>query len=357
MTLILREVKGSKLTIPEMDGNLQYLEDLANSIRGVYRSVSESQEIFTESTTDIPATGLSITPPAGTYKVDFNGEYEVIGGNIVELAQIDLATLVLYLTNLTPTATHTLTFGSGEVITPGVYSVNGAASVAGILTLNGGGDPNALFVFKIVGAFNTASFTSILLSNGANAANVFFISGGEVGIGANNNVNGNFIANSAAAALGADCILNGRLLSTYGAIAFAAGQQSKPTIKSILELGILETFLCYTVSGTVQNTALAVITGDLGTNFGGVTIYPASVFNGLAYDDSQQFGNTSIFSLYNGTSQISNSERVKTFNLYTRDITLAGITTVDGSQAISVNWRTDIGRVFLNNRILTVVKL
>lgn len=31
MPLILRQDKGSKLTIPEMDGNLTYLEDLANS--------------------------------------------------------------------------------------------------------------------------------------------------------------------------------------------------------------------------------------------------------------------------------------------------------------------------------------
>jgi hypothetical protein len=335
----------------------QYIQGDGTLFDKFFKSIDSDIEVSTTSLTDVVVTGMTITPPAGTYKVDFNGEYEIIGGNIVELAQVDLSTLVLYLTNLTPTSTHPLTFGSGEIITPGIYSVNGAASVAGILTLNGGGDSNALFVFKIVGAFNTASFTSILLSNSANAANVFFISGGEVGIGANNNVNGNFIANSAAAALGANCVFNGRLLSTYGAIAFGAGQQSKPIVKSILELGILETFLCYTVSGTVQNTALAVITGDLGTNFGGVTIYPASVFNGIAYDDSQQYGNTSIFSLHNGTSQISNSERTKTFNVYTRDIILTGIAIVNGTETISVKWKTDIGRVILNNRIFTIEKL
>ena len=115
-----------------------------------FNSINSGVEIETTSTTDVVVTGMTITPPAGTYKVDFNGEYDVIAGNIVALAQVDLSTLVLYLTNLTPTAIHPLTFGSGEIITPGIYSVNGAASVAGILTLDGGGDPNALFVFKIV---------------------------------------------------------------------------------------------------------------------------------------------------------------------------------------------------------------
>ena len=34
MSLILRQIKGEKLTIPEMDGNLTYQESLATSNSG-----------------------------------------------------------------------------------------------------------------------------------------------------------------------------------------------------------------------------------------------------------------------------------------------------------------------------------
>lgn len=321
------------------------------------QSITSGTEIFTNSTTDVVVTGMTITPPEGTYKVDFNGEYDIITGNVCALAALDLQSLYLTLLNTPNTGTHGLTFGNGETITPGVYSVNGAASIGGALTLDGLGDPNSLFIFKITGAINTVTGTTIQVINGANASNVFFLATGAIGIIENNTISGNFISYGAAAALGENCVFNGRLFSTAGAIAFASGIQTKPLNKSIIEMGILENFLCFTVAGTVTNTALAIITGDLGTNFGGVTVYPSSVFNGIAYDDSQQLGNTSVFSLYNGNTQIINSERTKTFNVYTRDVILSAIATVDGTQAITLNWRTDVGRVILNNRILTIVKL
>jgi hypothetical protein len=122
-------------------------------------------------------------------------------------------------------------------------------------------------------------------------------------------------------------------------------------------MGILETFLCYTNAGNVSNTALAQITGDLGTSSGAVSIFVSSTFNGNIYDNSQQFGNSSNFSLYEGATMVSNSNRLKEIDAYTRDIILSGIATVDGTQAITVRWRTNIGRVYLNNRILTIVKL
>ena len=338
------------------------MQDIIDSVGvppsgGYYNSINASEEISTNSITDVVATGMSITPPAGTYKVDFNGEYDIITGNVCALAALDLQSLYLTLLNTPNTGTHGLTFGNGETITPGVYSVNGAASIVGALTLDGLGDPNSLFIFKITGAINTATGTTIQVINGANASNVFFLATGAIGIIENNTISGNFISYGAAVALGSNCVFNGRLFSTAGAIAFASGIQTKPLNKSIIEMGILENFLCFTVAGTVTNTALAIITGDLGTNFGGVTVYPSSVFNGIAYDDTQQLGNTSVFSLYNGNTQIINSERTKTFNVYTRDVILSAIATVNGSQAISLNWRADIGRVLLTNRILTIVKL
>lgn len=343
------------LEFPDKQGSFTIAT--TDDIGGNWDSINAANEVYSDSLIDETITGMTITPIAGTYKIDFNGNYDVIPGNVCTIATLDLQNLYLKLLNTPATATHGLTFGSGETITAGVYSVAGAMSVAGTLTLDGGGDPNALFLFRVTGAINTAIATTIQLSNEANAANVFFMAVGAVGIGADNVISGNYIAYGAAAALGANCIFNGRMFSTSGALAFSSGVQSKPIRKSVIEMGILENFLCFTNQGNVANTALAVITGDLGTNFGNVTIFATSVFNGNGYDDTQQLGSTNVFSLYSDTTIIENSSRTRRYYNYTEDVSLQGIVTVDGNQPISVKWRTDVGRVLMNNRILTVTKL
>ena len=331
------------------------IDDPIQAAKGVYESISESEQIETTSNTDIVAAGLEFTPQEGIYKIDFNGHYISIPGNVVEIATIDLQALYLYLSNLPATGAHGLSFGSGEVLTPGVYTIAGQMSVAGTLTLNGG--PDDIFVFRADGAINTASSTNILLTGGVKSANVFFLANGAVGIGAANNISGNFIAYGAAAALGANATFNGRLLSTAGAIAFGAGTISKPTDVSLIPIGILESFLSFTTQGGIQNTALAVITGNLGTGSATVVIFTGSVFNGVAFDVTQPLGDTNVFSLYQGETQIPHTERFRYYNTYVEDVALMGYATVDGTETISVRWRTDIGRVIFANRIFTILKV
>lgn len=360
------DVKERKSALVNKNTEYYTVEDIASFIGngGVdppvevnFLSITGSEEIDTTSLFDEVAEGMSATPVAGTYKVDLNANYNFVPGNVVTIAVLDFQNLYLNLLNIPATGIHGLTFGSGETITPGIYTVAGAMSVAGTLTLDGQGDPNALFVFRVTGAINTAIATTIQLSNGANAANVFFMAIGAVGIGANNVISGNFIAYGAAAALGANCIFEGRLLSTGGALAFGSGIQTKPPTISVVDLGILENFLCFTNSGNVANTALAVITGDMGTNFGNVTIFATSVFYGNAYDDTQQLGSTNFFSFYKDDVMVPNSTRIRRYDNYTQDLALCSVITVDGTESISLRWRVDVGRVVLANRIMTMVKL
>jgi hypothetical protein len=319
------------------------------------QTITSGTQIDTTSKTDVVATGLTVTPPAGTYKVDFNGHYLSIPGNVVQIATIDLQILKLYLGNLPFPIPHGLSFGSGETLTAGVYTVAGQMSVAGVLTLNGG--VNDIFVFRADGAINTASFTTIQLTGGVKSANIFFIGNGAVGIGANNTISGNFISVGSAIAFGADAIFDGRLFSTAGAIAFGAGTISKPTDVSPIPMGILDSFLSFTNLGGITNTALAVITGNLGTGSASVTIFTGSVFNGVSFDVTQPFGDTNVFSLYKGDVQIPFSDRKRYFNTYVEDVNLMATVTVDGAEEISVRWRTDVGKVILGNRILTVLKI
>jgi len=56
------------------------------------------------------------------------------------------------------------------ILTPGVYKYNSSAQLTGALTLSGDG----LFVFLIGSTLTTASSSSVLLINGAQAGNVFW---------------------------------------------------------------------------------------------------------------------------------------------------------------------------------------
>jgi len=345
-------IEGDDGVVTE-DGIYRFVDGVNTLLSGAVYSITSGTQIETTSNIDVVASGLEFTPPAGTYKVDFNGHYLSIPGNVVQIATIDLQALTLYINNLTATGTHGLSFGSGETLTAGIYDVAGAMSITGVLTLNGG--VNDIFVFRSTGALNTTPSTTVQLTGGVKSANVFFLANGALGLGANNVLNGNFIAVAAAAALGANATFNGRLLSTAGSIAFGAGTISKPTDVSLIPMGILDSFLAFTNSGGITNTALAKITGNLGTGSATVVIFLGSVFNGVAFDPTQSLGDTNVFSLYKGNTQIPFTERSRYYNTYVEDVTLQGTTTVNGTESISVRWRTDIGKVVLANRIFTIV--
>jgi hypothetical protein len=141
-----------------------------------------------------------------------------IANNTTSQAITDLTAVYNQLYALTPTnTTHAAAFG-GETLTSGIYSIGGAGSLAGTLVLDGQGNSNAIFVFKIGGAFTSGAASTITLVNGASATNVFWLADGAVSMGASTIISGTVIANGAIS-MGDGGILHGRLLSTTGAIA------------------------------------------------------------------------------------------------------------------------------------------
>ena len=133
-------------------------------------------------------------------------------------AATDLANACTTLSSKTVTATHNFPFGNGEILTAGVYSVAGAGSMAGNLVLDGGGNTNAEFVFKIGGAFSVGAHSSMKLINGARRCNIFWVTEGAISMGQFSFVKGNFIAHGAAVNMDGNCFLEGRLLSTSGEV-------------------------------------------------------------------------------------------------------------------------------------------
>jgi LruC domain-containing protein len=140
------------------------------------------------------------------------------GNAVTTQAAVDLKNLIAQINNIATTnSTHAPAFGS-ETLTPGVYAVGGAGSIAGTLTLDAQGDSNALFIFKIGGAFTTGAGAKVVLINGASADNVFWLAKGAVAMAAPTSISGNLIADVGAVSLGAGGELNGRMLSTTGAV-------------------------------------------------------------------------------------------------------------------------------------------
>jgi len=136
-----------------------------------YDTVNASQKISTTSTSDVVVAGMSLTPGAGSYSVTFNGEYTSSGSGTTSSAVTDLEAAYQVLLNKPTTLSHANAFGGGETLYAGVYETSGAGSIAGLLTLNG--TANDLFIFKINGAFSTSVGSTITLTGGAQASNVF----------------------------------------------------------------------------------------------------------------------------------------------------------------------------------------
>ncbi len=113
---------------------------------------------------------------------------------------------------------HTPAFGSGEILTKGVYDIVGAGSLAGVITLDAQNDSNAIFIFRFGGAFAVGAASQIQLVNMAASCSVFWVAEGAISVGAGSIMKGTFLAHNGAIAMLAGGSLDGRLLSTGGAI-------------------------------------------------------------------------------------------------------------------------------------------
>jgi hypothetical protein len=110
----------------------------------------------------------------------------------------------------------------GTTKTAGVYCSGSTLGVTGTLTLDGGGDANALFVFQAGSALTTGGASpNIKLINGAQAKNVWWQIGSSATIGTNNTFMGNIVAFTSITLSGADTLI-GRALALNGSVSLSA---------------------------------------------------------------------------------------------------------------------------------------
>ena len=126
----------------------------------------------------------------------------VTGGSIfgpaslADQALADINTAAVTLAGLGVTGTLSTNLG-GQTLTPGVYSLSGAASLlTGTLTLNAGSAPNALFVFLLPSTLTTASASVVNVINGTAGTEVYWVVGSSAALGSGSTFQGNILAHA-----------------------------------------------------------------------------------------------------------------------------------------------------------------
>jgi uncharacterized protein (TIGR03437 family) len=110
----------------------------------------------------------------------------------------------------------------GQTFTAGLYnSVSSLSVIAGNLTLDAKGDPNAVFIFQMASTLTTAPGTQVILTGGASASNVFWQVGTSATLGANSVFSGSILANQSIT-LNLGAAVNGRLLAENGTVTLAS---------------------------------------------------------------------------------------------------------------------------------------
>ena len=110
-------------------------------------------------------------------------------------------------------------FGNGLVLTPHTYILNAATVLTGKVYFNAQGNTHAIFVIRTSGALSTIANAQVILTDGAQAKNVFWQINGAVSINDNSEFRGTIICNGGAIELGTGVTLDGRALTGLGAFA------------------------------------------------------------------------------------------------------------------------------------------
>lgn len=179
----------------------------------------------------LAGSGITNTGPTtiygdvGTYPTPSEtgfGSVTIIGTNhgadaVTQQAKTDLLTAYNDAAGRTPATTIATELG-GQTLIPGVYnSASGTFGITGTVTLDGQGDPNAVFIFQMQSTLVTASSSVVFLTNGTHSCNVFWQVGSSATIGTSSQFVGTILALTSIT-LTTSATVDGRALALNGAV-------------------------------------------------------------------------------------------------------------------------------------------
>jgi hypothetical protein len=319
-------------------------------------SVVLGDNINTTSTNSLLVPGMTISSSPGTYLALFNAQITALFTVDQGVADLDMIYQDLIAITATNTA-HALVFGNGENLPPGIYDVTGAISIAGILTLDGGGDSNSVFIIRGTGAFTTGAGATVNLINGASSNNIFWMSEEALSTGANTTLKGTLVSPAGAIGLGAGTNLEGRMFTKLGALSIGASSiLNQPAGDSYIDLRNLSSFAMFSSNGAVSDDATSTITGDVGTALGALTILGTHF--GEQYPAGGSSNNLTIttYCIYqNGTEVVNSSRAISSSSSQVSLQTM--FTALTAGETIEVRWKVDTGGAKLDNRTLSLFRL
>jgi hypothetical protein len=117
----------------------------------------------------------------------------------------------------------------------GVYNDPSSFGLTGTLTLNAQGNPNAVFIIQAGSTLITASDSSVILINGARAANVYWVVGSSATLGTGTDFTGDILADQSIT-LDTGATEVGQLLAENGAVTLDGNTITVPDSGSTLLL-------------------------------------------------------------------------------------------------------------------------
>ncbi|MEX2485225.1 MAG: ice-binding family protein [Brumimicrobium sp.] len=238
------------------------------------------------------------------------------GDAVSAQAAADLLIAYNELNATTPTIFPAPALGGGQTLTPGVHETSGASTIDLDLNLDAQNDPNAVFIFHIEGPLSTSANAKVNLVNGAQACNVFWKVEGLVDMATGTTMRGTIIANNAGINMNTGDTLEGRALSTSGAITIDGVMGYTPTGcgSPVLTGPDAPTFGevgCYGIfssDGPVENAGITNVIGDVGSNVGVTTGFDPLLVTGNIHpvaDSSTSAAAMDLILVYNYLNGLS----------------------------------------------------
>lgn len=152
--------------------------------------------------------------------------------------------------------------GTMSPLIPGVYNSGSSIGLTGTVVLDGGGDPNAVFIFQASSTLTTASGSRVVLINGAQACNVFWQVGSSATLGTGSTFVGTIMALGSITDNGGSTI-DGRFLARNGAVTL----NNTTIARSICQAAVTTTLSSNPISAgdtIYDSTTLVGVTNDAG---------------------------------------------------------------------------------------------
>ena len=170
-----------------------------------------------------PGTAITGFPPGIV-----NGSQHA-GDSVAAAAELDLTTAFNDAAGrVTPAAVIVSGNIGGQTLTPGLYkSTSSLAISSGDLTLDAGGDANAVWIFQIGSTLTTTEGRQVILAGSAKARNIFWQVGSSATLGTTSVFHGTIMADQSIT-LETGSTLDGRALTRIGAVTLDVNSVSKP---------------------------------------------------------------------------------------------------------------------------------